>query len=219
MKPHPIYTKYLITQDGRVVNSITGKECKQRENDFGYMLVSVEKSSKRVHRLVAETYLENPQNKREVNHKDCDKKNNHVDNLEWVSSKENKAHAWEHNLYSDIAEDHYAAIWSNDEIHQICKMLEDGVSNKVISEITGMHKDQVAHIKRGDLWASISSQYNIIRKSKERWSDDLIETVCRMLSEGVHYAEIARTLSLPDRSVNRIQNRKLHTRISDKYKW
>lgn len=219
MKPYPKYPKYLITEDGQVINSETGKTCKQRVTVYGYLTVCLGKGTYRTHRLVAETYLPNPENKREVNHIDCNKQNNHVLNLEWVSSKENKAHAWQHGLYSDIAEDHHAAQWTNTEIHEVCKMLQDGVSNKVIAERFGMHKDHVAHIKCGDIWASISKDYDFKLKIKPRWGDALLHKVCEMLQDGKHYKVVAEELGLPDRSVNRIQNRKLHTRISDKYVW
>lgn len=68
----------------------------------GYLQVGLRKHGKRkyvgVHRLVAEAFIPNPQNKPQVNHIDCDKQNNNVSNLEWATSRENLNHAHKHNL-------------------------------------------------------------------------------------------------------------------------
>lgn len=65
---------------------------------YGYPIVRLsngsEKKSRRVHRLVAQSFLDNPLGLEEVNHKDGNKKNNCVENLEWCTPKENKIHAW-----------------------------------------------------------------------------------------------------------------------------
>lgn len=54
-----------------------------------------------VHRLVAETFLENPNNLSIVNHKDCNKKNNDVNNLEWTTIGKNLKHAWDNECYNE----------------------------------------------------------------------------------------------------------------------
>src|SRR5699024_2384349 len=62
----------------------------------GYLETSLSKNGLKkhvsIHRLVAEAFLHNPENKEQVNHKDGDKKNNHVSNLEWVTAQENQTH-------------------------------------------------------------------------------------------------------------------------------
>lgn len=63
-----------------------------------YMAVQLSGKQFKVHRLVAEAFIPNPENKPEVNHKDGDTFNNEVSNLEWVTTQENITHAWENGL-------------------------------------------------------------------------------------------------------------------------
>lgn len=67
------------------------------DNGYGYLIIGLKKNLARknhyVHRLVAEAFIENPNNYPQINHKDFNRKNNNVDNLEWCTQKQNNQHS------------------------------------------------------------------------------------------------------------------------------
>lgn len=89
--------KYLIYNDGRVYSLISGKFLKPRITMDGYERVCLCEDGKRyeyrIHRLVAEAFLQNPNNLPQVNHKDFDRRNNNLDNLEWCTNYENSQYS------------------------------------------------------------------------------------------------------------------------------
>lgn len=91
------YDNYEVNELGQVRNSNTGRILKPNKNARGYWYVVLSKKCKlktlRVHRLVALAFLPNTDDKPEVNHKDANKDNNNVENLEWVTHLENIKHA------------------------------------------------------------------------------------------------------------------------------
>lgn len=102
MKQIQEYPNYSVTEDGRVIStqrvagrngkgiSTIHKELTILHNQSGYCMVNLTKNKKSktryVHRLVAQAYIDNPENLPQVNHKDGNKDNNHYTNLEWCTA-------------------------------------------------------------------------------------------------------------------------------------
>lgn len=84
---------YAITSCGRVYSYKSKKFLKPQKNTKNYLFVTLYKSGKPksffVHRLVAEAYIENPNNLETVDHIDSNKSNNSINNLQWLSSEDN----------------------------------------------------------------------------------------------------------------------------------
>ena len=106
---------YQVSNLGRIKNVKNGKN-KVRKISYdklGYPYINLSKNgirkTKKVYRIVAETFIPNPENKKTVNHKDGDPSNSKIDNLEWATHQENINHAWETGLsdygYGIILED------------------------------------------------------------------------------------------------------------------
>lgn len=89
------FSEYEVSSDGEVrnKNGFMLKPCKDKD---GYLYVSLHRNKKGhfvfIHRLVAKAFLNNPDNKPQVNHIDGNKMNNATSNLEWVTSSENNKH-------------------------------------------------------------------------------------------------------------------------------
>ena len=147
-----------------------------------------------VHRLVAIAFIPNPENKPQVNHKNGVKYINVLDNLEWATNSENVKHAFDTGLkFSKLGEDNSLSIYTEKQIRKVCKLLEQGMSNKEISKKTGVERKYITDIKKGRRWKHISKNYNI---NKEKYPKELRDKIKDLILQDYTPTQIISKLNL-----------------------
>lgn len=159
---------YKVTDDGKVW-SLHGKGRFLRTHLIGHgyettMLYKSDGNPKKflIHRLVAMSYIPNPKNLREVNHKNANRLDNRIENLEWVSSKENKQHAIKLGLYKNLGiktpkgSKHPNSKLTEKDIRFIRKRYKIGEYNQVeLSNTFKVSQHLISLIVRGKVWCHV----------------------------------------------------------------
>ena len=81
--------KYYVTDEGRLFDKVTNEEFIPVPNKNGYVYITIKRRRLKLHRIIAQHWIPNPENKPQIDHKNRDKTDNSVKNLEWVTAKEN----------------------------------------------------------------------------------------------------------------------------------
>lgn len=161
------FQHFQISNFGRVKNTKTGKIKKNQMTPDGYHQIKLTSKGKsytyRVHRLVALAFIDNSENKREVNHIDGNKTNNNVDNLEWTTRSENMIHMHSKNPNAHKGSNNPKAKRCTiviDETKETTETIQDmidlmsekygikkGVSDWFYKRIPKKYKDRISYIE------------------------------------------------------------------------
>lgn len=143
---------YIITENGEIINKHNNRKVKPQPNGKGYLRVIIGHKRYFVHRLVAQKYIPNPENKLQVNHKDGNKLNNCVDNLEWVTNQENRNHAIKNGL-------HFCGekcSWSKLTEKDVLFIRKDTFYNIIqLAKMFKVSRTTIRDIKKGRSWKQL----------------------------------------------------------------
>ena len=141
--------------NGHTYFEYKGKVLKVLKNKNGYNAVCLCKHGKvkrvYIHRLVAEAFIENPSNHSEINHKDENKENNHIDNLEWCDRSYNNTYGGRAQKIGEKLKEKYT-YEKNPAARKIyCKTTQEIFSCiKEAAEKYGIHSTSISHALKGD---------------------------------------------------------------------
>lgn len=152
-------------REGARGRHIKGHVLAQHDNSNGYprcdMNIDGKQRSYLVHRLVAKLFIPNPENKPDVNHKNGNKHDNSVENLEWCTKSENEKHAWKIGLKYDTAtkgELHGMHKLSQDDVEYIRKnhVRKGGVlKTRELAKMFNVNPQTITEIVSERIWRSI----------------------------------------------------------------
>lgn len=146
---------------GRKESALCGREqteLSKRLSKSGYLFVQlyVHKKPKmvKIHRLVATTFIRNPENKPQVNHKDGDKKNNNYTNLEWSTGSENIQHSFDIGRIPVRGENHSESKLKE---YQVLDILSSELPSTILSVKYKCSSSLIRSLRQGRRWKHINS--------------------------------------------------------------
>ena len=139
------------------------------KNNKGYECLSLYYNGKTyhptVHRLVAKAFIPNPNNYDQINHKDCNKENNSVENLEWCNQRYNYDEGMKTFQYSKN-EEHYFAKLKNSDIPIIYELYKLGFTRATVAKIFNVRPSSLEAIEKGISYRELGYNFKAIKLTK-----------------------------------------------------
>jgi DNA-binding NarL/FixJ family response regulator len=159
----------IINKGSNCVQTLKEREIMPYKWRKGYFVVRLTDENKHVkryfiHRLVAQAFIPNPENKSQVNHISGNKADNSVHNLEWVTLQENIEHACMNGLRGNVKgeNNNYSKLTEKDVL-EIVELLSKGCAGKEVAQLYNVSETAISYIKTGKTWSYLTN----INKSDE----------------------------------------------------
>lgn len=149
---------YIVYEDGSVYSKITKRFLNPTLSPNGYLMYSNSLGS--VHRLVAKSFISEIPEGMVVNHKDGNKLNNSVDNLEIITHSENVIHAYRNGLIKPMnGEKNHRSKITNEQYVEIAKCFKNYETNEQIAKKYNLHPRYVSLLRHGHRWYGLYIKY------------------------------------------------------------
>ena len=150
------FGNYSVSNEGRVKNDKIFLKLSYNKRGYSQVVLWNENKNKiqTIHRLVAQAFIPNPDNKPEVNHIDYNKTNNHVSNLEWATKKENEDHALQNGLKVK-GEQNGGSKLTEIEVIEVRKLFKEGWLKKDLAQKFGITRNSISNIIKRKFWTHI----------------------------------------------------------------
>jgi hypothetical protein len=204
-------TQYSISTFGRLRNNRTGLVTLGSLQN-GYRTFSLSDNGVvlgrfRIHRLVAEAFIPNPENKSQVNHLDGIRDNNNVTNLEWATPRENVQHAYDTGLMLR-GSGRPASILIEEDIPEIIYYMSVGYKDAAIANIYGVTRQAINAIRIGDTWQHLGldviGRYKGASRVRKLTAED-IPDIRSSIAKGISDTVIAKSYGVHQGTVRQIR--------------
>lgn len=162
---HNFVGKYAVSDEGEVMSMNYAKSGLPgiMKPSIGRGYLGVELCDQRrytIHRLVCEAFLGPRPAGMQINHKNGNKLDNRLENLEYCTASENRRHAFATGLQSNQGSKHSQAKLTEKDVARILFKLRNGDKVGDIAKEYGVHQGQISNIKHGKAWSHVSRELN-----------------------------------------------------------